>query len=133
MTSNKIYTAITNDVEVSVAPKYEVSQSNPSLGRFVFSYSVKIVNNSSHTIKLVYRDWEIYDSLHHRRLVHGDGVVGVYPTLQPGESFEYQSWCPLESGVGKMSGFYTFEDHTEGVHTKIEIPEFLLIADYILN
>lgn len=133
MTSPKIYKAITHGVEVSVRPIYEVAQSNPSLGRFVFSYAVHIVNHSPHKLKLVYRDWEIYDSLHHRRLVHGDGVVGVQPTLDSGDSFDYQSWCPLESGVGKMKGFYTFENLTEKSRIRIEIPEFLLIADYVLN
>ena len=38
--------------------------------------------------------------------VKGDGVVGEFPTLQPGESFEYTSGTPLKTNNGIMQGFY---------------------------
>jgi ApaG protein len=133
MTNPNIYKAITQGVEVYVKPNYETAQSNPSLGRFIFSYAVHIINNSPDKIKLIYRNWEIYDSLVAMRTVSGEGVVGVQPTLESGMAFDYQSWCPLQSGIGKMKGFYTFENLTEGNLLKIIIPEFILVADYIHN
>jgi ApaG protein len=33
-------------------------------------------------------------------------VVGEQPILKPGESFEYQSACPLFTTVGTMEGEY---------------------------
>jgi ApaG protein len=33
-------------------------------------------------------------------------VVGEQPVLPPGESFEYTSFCPLETPFGTMEGSY---------------------------
>ncbi len=39
-------------------------------------------------------------------MVEGQGVVGAQPILEPGESFTYQSVCPLETPRGRMKGSY---------------------------
>jgi len=38
--------------------------------------------------------------------VQGPGVVGAQPVLEPGESFEYTSFCPLPTSIGSMHGTY---------------------------
>jgi ApaG protein len=38
--------------------------------------------------------------------VKGPGVVGEYPVLPPGGSFEYTSYCRLKTAVGSMQGSY---------------------------
>ena len=38
--------------------------------------------------------------------VAGPGVVGHQPVLEPGQSFEYTSFCPLTTPVGSMHGSY---------------------------
>ena len=35
------------------------------------------------------------------------GVVGEQPVLEPGDAFEYTSYCPLKTKVGTMHGSYT--------------------------
>ncbi len=38
----------------------------------------------------------------------GAGVVGAQPILNPGESFQYSSACPLRTPIGSMQGEYEF-------------------------
>ncbi len=40
--------------------------------------------------------------------VRGPGVVGEQPELGPGQSFRYQSACPLPTPHGKMRGHFEF-------------------------
>ncbi len=44
--------------------------------------------------------------------VQGDGVIGEQPVLEPGDSFEYTSGCPLPTPFGSMEG--TYQMVTEG-------------------
>ena len=38
--------------------------------------------------------------------MNGPGVVGEQPVLEPGQSFEYTSGCPLDTPYGSMEGSY---------------------------
>lgn len=98
---NLTYSAITDDISISVVPKYEPSESNPAIGKFIYSYQITIENLSKDTVKLISRHWYIVDSIQEKREVKGEGVVGVQPELNPGETFQYMSWCPLHSPIGK--------------------------------
>jgi ApaG protein len=42
--------------------------------------------------------------------VNGDGVIGLTPVIEPGETFNYFSNVILRSGVGNMLGNYLFEN-----------------------
>ena len=129
----KIYNEVTDDISISVMPKYESDESNPSIGKFIYSYHVIIENLGSDTVKLLSRHWYIVDSIQEKREVKGEGVVGVQPELKPGESFKYMSWCPLHSPIGKMFGHYFFINLNTKTTFKVSIPEFLLISDFKLN
>lgn len=130
---NKIYTAETEMINISVQPRYEVVESNPAIGKFIYSYQVTIQNNSFITVKLLTRHWHIVDSIQIRREVKGDGVIGKQPILEPGQVFQYVSWCPLNSPIGKMYGHYTFERLEDKSTFEVMVPEFLLISDFKLN
>jgi ApaG protein len=130
---NPLYSARTNNVLVEVIPNFENAQSNPSIGKFIFSYHVRIVNEGFESVKLLYRQWHIYDSLNHHREVKGEGVIGQQPILLPEQEFEYISWCPINSPIGKMYGHYTFEKLNDGSIFDVKIPDFLLHTDYILS
>ena len=56
-----------------------------------------------------------------------EGVVGEQPLLQPGQSHDYVSGCPLTTPFGSMEGFYTFEC-ADGTPTEVRIPFFPLAA-----
>ena len=54
------------------------------------------------------------------------------PVIKPGESYEYSSFCPLNSDFGFMSGFYTMRDD-EGEAFKADIPQCGLISSNTIN
>ena len=58
--------------------------------------------------------------------MRGDGVVGEQPEIGPGESHEYESYCPLGTAWGTMEGRYLMEGD-EG-RFEIEIGRFFLVA-----
>ena len=115
----------THGFRVTVHPKYLVAESDKRIGRFVFSYSVRIENCSRITAQLRSRDWTITDSIGEEYHVSGDGVVGQQPVLQPSDVHEYRSFCVLKSGSGGMSGFYRFRD-TNSNEFDVSIPAFVL-------
>ncbi|MNL50242.1 CO2+/MG2+ efflux protein ApaG [compost metagenome] len=55
----------------------------------------------------------------------GLGVVGEQPRLQPGDSYEYSSGCPLDTPSGMMFGYYDMQTE-EGEVFKVDIPAFSL-------
>ncbi|EKB50685.1 Co2+/Mg2+ efflux protein ApaG [Cecembia lonarensis] len=126
-------TAITEGIKVSVETTYQAEFSSPHQQHFVFTYKVKIENNSSHTIQLLRRRWEIFDAGDQPKFVEGEGVVGQQPILEPGNFHEYVSGCNLRSGLGKMKGAYIMEKLFDGKLIEVQIPEFQLIADIFDN
>ncbi|CAN0152054.1 unnamed protein product, partial [Ectocarpus fasciculatus] len=87
----------TNGIRVEVRSQYYPEQSNPLKDQYIFVYKVKITNQSSQTVQLVSRTWEIkaIEATEAPQLVKGPGVVGQQPVLEPGQSFEYSSACPI--------------------------------------
>ena len=95
----------------------------------MWAYQVNIKNLSSNTIKLNRRNWVIIDANGKIMNVQGEGVVGEFPILQPGESFEYTSGTPLKTTNGIMQGFYLMSQNN-GEQIKIDIPAFSLDSPY---
>src|SRR5262245_55884163 len=96
--------AVTNNVRVEVESQYMAAQSQPFQNQWAFSYTVRITNEGHETVKLLSRHWIVTDANQQIREFKGEGVVGEKPVLGPGESFEYTSWCPLETPKGVMKG-----------------------------
>ena len=95
--------------------------------KHVFGYRVVITNESAEAVQILGRRWTIIDADGHRRDVQGEGVVGQTPILEPGESFEYASFCPLPTPWGTMEGVYHLASET--VEFRAEIARFFLVAD----
>ena len=117
-------------IKVTAIPKYEPLQEVQG-AKHVFSYLIKIENFSEQIVQLKRRHWYILDGDSNRE-VEGEGVIGEQPILHPGQSFEYQSWSPIVSEYGSMSGQYTFTTMSNELFD-VEIPHFLLMPDYLLN
>jgi ApaG protein len=98
--------AVTRGIRVHVVSEYAPERSKPAQNEWFFIYTVRISNEGSETVQLLTRHWIITDAAGHVEQVRGPGVVGKQPTLQPGESFEYTSGCPLTTSVGVMEGTY---------------------------
>ncbi|PSR04817.1 MAG: Co2+/Mg2+ efflux protein ApaG [Bacteroidetes bacterium SW_11_45_7] len=126
-------TQTTQGVKVSVETFYQPEYSNPVNAEYMFAYQVTIENVSSNTVKLLRRQWYIYDSNGVARQVEGEGVVGRQPVLEPGEKHQYVSGCNLRTEMGKMKGYYTMERQNDELRFTVTIPEFHLIAPTKLN
>lgn len=110
---------VTEGIRVGVEPRFVPEQSSvggvgedggvPEADRWVFSYRVEIENIGEEGARLVSRRWVIRDSDGEEKTVEGPGVVGYQPRLLVGESFEYESWCPLETSWGTMEGVFVME------------------------
>lgn len=120
-----MYRAVTHDIEVSVEPFFLADHSDPEENRFVWAYQVTIANNSTETVKLISRYWHITDGIGRMQEIRGEGVVGEQPTLEPDDSYQYTSGCPLETSSGIMVGRYTMETE-RGDLFEVDIPAFSL-------
>jgi ApaG protein len=123
----------THNIEISVDVKYLPQQSIPNENHYFFIYFITIENKSDFTFQLTKRHWDIFDSIGEKREVDGEGVVGESPVLEPGQKFQYNSGCNLNSEIGYMKGFYTLIKLLDGSEFFIEIPKFDLIVPAKLN
>ncbi len=126
-------TLTTNGITISVETFYQHVQSDVRRHKYVYAYRVKIENKSSYTVQLLRRHWFICNVLDGKKEVEGEGVIGKQPTLNPGESHQYVSWCPLSNDIGKMYGTFLMITRPENKEFYVRIPEFKLVAPHRLN
>jgi ApaG protein len=120
-----MYSAISNQIKISVEPKYLPDQSEPDESRYVWAYTIEIANVGDVAVQLTHRHWRIADANGVMEEVRGPGVVGEQPVLRPGEAFRYTSGCPLKTPSGIMYGEYRMVD-ANGRAFDVEIPAFSL-------
>jgi ApaG protein len=120
-----MYSAVTRNIAVNVEPFYLEDQSEPAENRYVWAYRITIDNQSDGRVKLLSRYWHITDGTGRVEEVRGPGVVGDQPELDPGDSYQYTSGCPLPTPSGIMVGRYTMRDE-KGEQFEIDIPAFSL-------
>src|SRR5688572_4602993 len=119
--------AVTRGIEVVVQSTYVPEQSEPDQQRWFFAYRVRIHNGGDDTVQLVPRHGVITDANGKVEEVRGPGVVGKQPSLEPGQSFEYTSACPLGTAFGTMHGSYQMV-RAGGEAFDAEIAPFTLAA-----
>ncbi len=124
---------ISEGVKISVETFYQPEYSNPINFEFMFAYRITIENNNNFPVKLLTRHWYIYEGTGTSREVQGDGVVGVQPEIEPGNSYQYVSGCNLKSELGKMSGSYLFENINNKQLFEVSIPSFEMQVPFKLN
>ena len=125
-----MYRCQTRGIDVLVLPQFMADQSRPEESHFFWAYTIEIVNRSDRRVQLRSRHWIITDGNGVTSELHGAGVVGEQPVLEPGGSFRYTSGCPLTTPSGIMRGFYHIvaEDGTE---FDVEIPAFSLDSPFM--
>lgn len=124
--------AVTQGIRVAVRPYYLPEESDPNEERYVFAYEITISNEGEETAQLLDRHWVIKDALHRVEEVRGPGVVGYTPVIAPGESFRYQSFCPLKTVYGFMRGTYGMV-RPNGERFEATIAPFVLLPHWMLN
>lgn len=124
--------ALTQGIRVHVEATYVPERSRPGDGGWFFAYTIRISNEGSHRVQLLSRHWIITDATGGVEEVEGPGVVGEQPVLDPGEAFEYTSFCPLGTPFGSMRGTYRMVT-AEGETFEAEIAPFALSEPYSIN
>lgn len=116
----------TNGVRIDIETFYIAEKSIPAMNQYLFGYEITISNENPEPIQLLHRHWTITDALGRIDEVKGPGVVGKQPRLKPGESFTYDSFCPLPTPFGSMKGSYKMM-RDNGEFFDVEIPLFSLV------
>ena len=120
-----MYTATTRNITVKVQPQFLAEQSDPVSDQYVWLYTIKIENGGTEAVQLLNRHWIITNAVGHVEEVQGPGVIGEQPVLQPGDSFQYTSGCPLRTPSGMMVGTYEMVGPGDE-RFDIDIPAFSL-------
>lgn len=124
--------AVTEGIEVSVRSEFRADRSAPAQARFLYTYTVRISNGGPGGAQLLRRHWIITDARGEREEVKGDGVIGQQPRIEPGQSFQYTSFCVLKTPLGQMRGTYTMQ-REDGTTFDAEIAPFALAVPAALN
>jgi ApaG protein len=99
----------------------------------MFAYRITIENNNSFPVRLLRRQWYIFDSNGSYKEVEGEGVVGVQPVIPAGTHYQYVSGCNLKSEMGKMHGSYLMENLHSKKEFRANIPVFEMMAPFKNN
>jgi ApaG protein len=89
-----------------------------------FVYFITIHNHSDATVTIRGRKWVVTDRAGQRLVVEGDGVVGKFPRLDPGESFSYNSYHTIGADSVAEGAFFGVTE--EGDRIFARIPPFPL-------
>jgi ApaG protein len=127
-----VSSAVTQGIRVEVESAYRADRSDPSTGRWLFTYTVRVANEGEAVAQLVSRRWVITDANGEREEIVGEGVVGHQPRLSPGERFEYTSFCILKTPHGSMRGSYRMV-REDGTSFDARIAPFPLVVPGALN
>ena len=123
---------IPHDFQVSTISRFIPERSNQELSIFFFAYWITIKNQGETPAQLLNRYWHIMDADGRINEVKGEGVVGKKPLINPGESFEYNSFCPLPTEFGFMQGYYEMQGKDKNTF-QIKIPQFRLASPNSAN
>lgn len=119
------FKSITQGILVEVVPFYRADESDIINLQFVYAYYVNIKNESSQTVQLLDRYWEIKDSNGEVRIVEGAGVIGKQPLIKIDQMYSYNSYAVLKTMTGSMKGYYTMLNENDE-KVQVQIPEFRL-------
>ena len=119
-------------LEIQIATQFLDEESIPEQDRYVFAYTIRIRNLGRLPAQLLARHWIITDGNGRTEEVHGDGVVGEQPRLEPGEQFTYTSGATLPTAVGTMEGSYDLVGD-DGTRFDAPIAPFTLAAPRTLH
>ena len=95
-----------------------------------FLYYITVYNDSDREIQIMGRKWIVTESNDEMVVVEGSGVIGETPTLQPGESFSYNSYHVVARSGEAEGALYGVAKEKVGEEKAsrfvVAIPEFKL-------
>lgn len=101
-------------------PQLEAPKERP----YPFVYFITIRNDSEIAVTIKGRKWVVQDAEENCIVVEGDGVVGKFPRIEPGQSFSYNSYHVIGSDSRAEGAFFGVTERGEPVFTRI--PEFTM-------
>ncbi len=108
--------------EVKFMPQLQATEERP----FPFVYFITIHNDSAETVTIKGRKWVVTDSRGETVVVEGDGVVGKFPRLEPGEHFSYNSYHTIGADSVAQGAFIGTTE--AGLPVLVRIPPFEMKA-----
>jgi len=120
------------EIKVTSSTSHIASQSDEAEQRYVFAYTITILNAGNVAARLVSRHWIIKDAENRVQEVRGLGVVGEQPLLEPQQKYEYTSSAAISTCIGTMRGSYQMVAE-DGVAFDAPIPEFILSTPRVLH
>jgi ApaG protein len=117
-------------VRVVVTSVYDEGRFDESRGHMFF-YRVLFENIGKDVVQLMGRHWKFYcgDQVVSEVPKFGNGVIGLYPTLKPGEAFQYMSCATIPEPVGEMRGSFQFSNESNGTTFEVFAPNRLLVPN----
>ena len=119
-------------IKVEVTTEYIEELSSPKEERYLFRYTITIINQGQAAVTLESRHWRITDANDHKSEVQGAGVVGETPRIEPDTAYQYTSGTVLETPLGVMQGTYTMVTD-EGEQFQATIHPFRLSVPGLLH
>ena len=91
-----------------------------------FVYFLTIHNDSEVTVTIKGRKWVVTDAEGQSVVVEGDGVVGEFPCLDPGDDFSYHSYHTIGADSAAEGALFGVANAGDLVFTRI--PRFEMRA-----
>jgi uncharacterized protein affecting Mg2+/Co2+ transport/cell wall assembly regulator SMI1 len=121
--------ATTHGITVEAAPlfvpeKSSLASNPPS---YFWAYQIRMympADCSARSSQLKSRHWVITSGDGQVQDVRGRGVIGLYPVMEPGAYFEYESCCPQPTPRGTMRGSFIMEYQDSHEEFEVVVPEF---------
>jgi ApaG protein len=106
---------------------YQPEAQTPPDRPHCFVYFISIHNHSDVAVTIKGRKWIVRNAAGEVTAVEGDGVVGQFPTIQPGEKFSYNSYHLFDTPTAVAEGSYLGTD-AEGRKVITRIPRFEMVV-----
>ena len=107
--------------------RYEPEANTPPDRPHCFVYFISIHNDTDRPVTIKGRKWVVTSSRGDVTAVEGDGVVGEFPLIEPGEKFTYNSYHLLDSPSAEAEGSYIGVDG-KGRKVLTRIPRFKMLV-----
>ena len=93
-----------------------------------FIYFISINNLSDRKVTLLGRKWILTNSDGTTTVVEGEKIVGECPTIEPGDTFSYNSYHVTHLSAIASGSFHGVDDSGHKIHVKmppfqLEVPE----------
>jgi ApaG protein len=106
---------------------YQPNAATPPDRPHCFVYFISIHNDSELTVTIKGRKWVVTNSRGEMTVVEGDGVVGQFPAIEPGDKFSYNSFHLLNADSAVAEGSYLGVDAL-GRRVLARIPQFKMVV-----